>query len=64
MNKAVVWLITVLYLMFFEISNTAFALNPNGISKTREGVQKLMKGRKIGVGGSESKRGKGNDDPP
>ena len=29
-----------------------------------EGVQKLMKGRKIGVGGSESKRGKGNDDPP
>ena len=34
MNKAVVWLINVLYLMFFAISNTAFALNPNVSPKT------------------------------
>ncbi|ANM60728.1 hypothetical protein AtNW77_Chr1g0054961 [Arabidopsis thaliana] len=58
MNKALVWLITLLFLIFSATPNRVLAHPPYISPKTRarEGVwdHKIMKVRKIGVGASNS----------
>ncbi|CAL9238680.1 unnamed protein product [Arabidopsis halleri] len=65
MNKALVWLITLLFLMFSATPNIVLAHPPyiSPKTRTREGVwdHKIMNVRKIRVGGSNSRRAPGNN---